>query len=246
MKKILLLSFIILLFTDNVPAQSIKAKLSPLTKKYLKEIKYLTGEQNLVRNYAYKKERSTTYISALIKVNNAIDIFRLNALRIKIGTKAGNIWTAQIPIENVEGFIQISGIDYIQIDEPAIPTLDFARADTRVDSVHEGYDLPMPYNGEGVVVGVIDAGFDFSHPTYFDTTGSGYRVKKVWLQKNNSGPNPAGYVYGTELTDSTAMWSVGYDDDQTHGTHVSEFVPDPVSEVLMMGKNSVVLHTNLM
>lgn len=221
MKKILLLSFIILFFASTLVAQKSTAKLSPLSKKYLKEIKYLKGEQNQVRNYVYKKKGNTTYISALLKVNNTIDVSQLNALRIKIGTKAGSIWTAQIPIENVEAFIQVSGIDYIQLDEPAIPTLDFVRADTRVDSVHEGYDLPMPYNGEGVVVGVIDAGFDFGHPAYFDTTGTGYRVKKVWLQKNNSGSAPAGYAYGTELTDSSAMWGIGYDDDQTHGTHVS-------------------------
>ena len=221
MKKILLLSFIILFFASTLVAQKSTAKLSPLSKKYLTEIKYLTGEQNQVRNYVYKKKGNTTYISALLKVNNTIDVSQLNALRIKIGTKAGSIWTAQIPIENVEAFIQVSGIDYIQLDEPAIPTLDFVRADTRVDSVHEGYDLPMPYNGEGVVVGVIDAGFDFGHPAYFDTTGTGYRVKKVWLQKNNSGSAPAGYAYGTELTDSSAMWGIGYDDDQTHGTHVS-------------------------
>ena len=86
MKKILLISFIIIFFTDIVLAQNIKAKLSPLTRKYLKEIKYLTEEQNLVQNYAYKKEGNTTYISALIKVNNTIDDFRLNALRINSST----------------------------------------------------------------------------------------------------------------------------------------------------------------
>ena len=202
-------------------AQNGTPKLSPLSKKYLKEIKNMKGEYRLIHNYVYKISGNRTYISALIKVNNAVNDAQFNLLGVNIGTRAGNIWTIQIPIENVEPFIHLSGIDYIQLDEPAFPTLDFARSDTRVDSVHAGYGLPMPYNGEGVVVGVVDAGFDFGHPAYFDTTGTGYRVKKVWMQKNNSGPAPAGYSYGTELTDSIALWNIGNDNGQSHATHVS-------------------------
>jgi hypothetical protein len=68
-------------------------------------------------------------------------------------------------------FIHINGIEYIDIDMPSVPDLDNARLYTRVDSVHAGINLPMPYSGKDVVVGVVDAGYDFRHPVYFDTNG---------------------------------------------------------------------------
>lgn len=219
MKRTTTLLAFCLFLSIRLIAQTTVPKLSPLTKKYLKEIKKFTGEQ-LLHNYVYKTRGNTNYVSAFIKVNNSINDAQLLALNIQIGTRAGKIWTVQVPIQNVDAFTQLSGIDYIQLDEPSIPHLDFARGTTRVDSVHGGFNLPMPYNGAGVVVGVVDAGFDFGHPSFFDTTGTVYRVKQAWLQKNNTGPNPAGYSYGTEITDSTTLWNVGYDNLGTHGTHV--------------------------
>ena len=99
-------------------------------------------------------------------------------MNIFIGTKAGNIWTVQIPVEKLQLFIQLKGIDYIQLDEPVFVALDSARHDTHVDSVHQGNNIPHAYTGKNVVVGIIDAGFDFTHPTMMDTTGTIYRVKE--------------------------------------------------------------------
>lgn len=118
-------------------------------------------------------------MSAIIKVNAAFNESAAQSLGVVIGTKAGLIRTVQIPVEEFNAFTFISGIDYIQIDEPVYPNLDNARVDTRVDSVHNGYSLPMPYNGDGVVMGIVDVGFDFKHPAFFDTTGVNYRIKKV-------------------------------------------------------------------
>ena len=99
-------------------------------------------------------------------------------------------------------FTTLPGIAYIQLDEPVVmPHLDVARKDTRVDSVQGGYHLPMAYSGKNVVVGVIDFGFDYNHPAYYDTTGTAYRIKRVW-EMNGSGPAPAAYGFGRELTDT--------------------------------------------
>ncbi len=85
-----------------------------------------------------------------------------------------------MPFQNFKAFTAIKGIDYIQIDEPAQPHLDVARRTTRVDSVHRGINLPMKYSGKDVVVGVIDFGFDYNHPSFYDTLHNLYRVKRVW------------------------------------------------------------------
>lgn len=207
-------------FSQNI--YPVQAKLSPLTQQYLlKSEKNLSGKP--LPGYVYKiTADGKIYISALIKVDKNLSENYFADLGVRIGTKAGNIWTAQVPVEHAEEFTRLKGISYIQFDEPITPCLDSLRKVTRVDSVHAGYGLPIRYNGDGVVVGVIDYGFDYGHPEFFDTTGTGYRVVKVWEQKTVTGVPPSGYIYGSEMTDSTEMWSKGTDNkDNTHGTHVA-------------------------
>ncbi|HRO43132.1 MAG TPA: S8/S53 family peptidase [Flavipsychrobacter sp.] len=195
------------------------AKLSPRTKIFLLQIEQKPN--SLPPNYIYKQIGSETYLSAFIKVNATIDEATMRTLGVKTGTKAGNIWTIQIPVAKLRSVSLINGIEYLQLDEPIHPTLDAARILTKVDSVHAGLgSLPSPYHGDNVVVGVIDAGFDYRHPSLFDTTGARYRVKRIWEQ-TNAGTPPTGLTYGNEIKDTMTMWNEGNDMPTSHGAHVT-------------------------
>ncbi|MGN6477489.1 MAG: S8/S53 family peptidase [Flavipsychrobacter sp.] len=219
MKKIWILLFV-LLISVNVNAQENKPpKLSPITRQYLQKVKQ-SGDGGYVPGYVYKTIGGRQYMSGMIKVRDASVETAMKKMGVKIGTKAGNIWTVQVPVSQVRNFTSLIGIDYIQLDEPAIRSLDSARRATHADSVHGAVGMWMPYTGKDVVVGIVDAGFDYGHPVLFDTSGSKYRVKKVWEEKTTGTP-PSGFSYGNEITDSAAMWAKGTDDGQTHGTHVA-------------------------
>lgn len=201
----------------------VKPRLSPLTKKYLHDAAALKRGEKSPPGYLYKKgSDGKLYISALIKVADAASVQqKLTAIGAKVGTKAGNIWTVQVPYDKMDSFCQTSGISYIQIDEPARSNLDFARKTTRVDSVHRGINLPMKYSGKNVVMGIIDFGFDYNHPTFYDTVHAGYRIKRVW-ELNTVGTPPTGYTYGHEMTDTLLIKAQGTDNNrQTHGTWVA-------------------------
>ncbi len=215
-----ILSIFICTLAQAQVAQEVKPKLSPLTRHYLKQLK--TAKEKTLPGYIYNKKAGITYISALIKVSDAAlaqqNIERIGAI---IGTKAGRVWTVKVPLDKVTEFTQLSGIKYIQLDEPVQPHLDVARKTTRVDSAQAGYGLPMGYSGKNVVIGVIDFGFDYNHPTFYDTFGTSYRIKKVW-EMNATGTPPAGYSYGKEITDTNLIKSEGTDDPhQNHGTSTS-------------------------
>jgi minor extracellular serine protease Vpr len=206
-------------------AQEVLPTLSPVTKTFLREASHMKGNDFLPKGYVYKRRvDGKVCVSAIIKINNSAAEpvqASLNKINSTIGTKAGNVWTVQIPIENVKEFTTINGISYIQIDEPVIPNLDIARKTTRVDSVHSGYSLPIGYSGKGVIVGVIDFGFDYNHPSFYDTLGNKYRVVKAW-EMGTTGTPPAGYSYGHEITDTIALKAKGTDNVvQTHGTGVA-------------------------
>lgn len=203
----------------------LKPQLSASTQQYLWRIdNEHSGTAAIMNEFVYKQDASgNVFVSTLIKVQPGFNPSVLTALGVHIGTKAGNIWTAQVPLNNMRSFTQLSGIQYIEMDQPSYPALDTARKTTRVDSVHNGYGmLPQPYSGQGVVVGIIDAGFDYTHPTFYDTAYNAYRIKRVWEEKNTSGTPPAGYAYGTEFSDSLSIYTKGHDiTTGTHGTHVA-------------------------
>ncbi len=197
-------------------------KLSAGAKQYLWKLEHEKPEVPYVfSQYVYRTDaQNKLCISAIIKVQPGFTGNGLDSLGVRINTRAGDIWTAQVPVESVRDFMALPGIKYIEMDQPAVALLDSARSATHVDSVHAGIGLSMPYTGKNVVVGVIDAGFDYSHPTFYDTAYQTYRVKRVWEEKT-AGTPPAGFFYGKEYADSGAIQAKGYDIiDGSHGTHV--------------------------
>lgn len=219
MKK-LFSSFIILIagFSIASAQNAVKPQLSPRTKRYLQQANQNTDH---VPDYVYKQIDGKTYISALIKVGNDVDQTKFDALGVYIGTKAGNVWTAQIPVTQVAAFTNVPGIAYIAFDAPIFPVMDSARRQTHADSAQQGINLPSGITGKDVVMGIIDAGFDFTHPAFFDTTYNQYRIKRVWTQKT-AGMPPIGFAYGKEIADTAAIKAQSYDNNiLSHGSHVA-------------------------
>lgn len=99
---------------------------------------------------------------------------------------------------------------------------DTTRIVSQVNEVQNGISngLPLNYRGSGVVVGIVDIGFQPDNPTNYSADGSLYRVKRFWHQSEKSGTPPSGFSYGTEYTTSNAI-KAARNDDGTHATHVT-------------------------
>jgi subtilisin family serine protease len=96
--------------------------------------------------------------------------------------------------------------------------------DGRVDSVRMAINLPQEFTGQGVIIGVTDWGFDYTHPVFYDTLMQNYRVLRAWDQFRTSGPAPEGFDYGTEIVGQEALLAYKCDtsnvyDSAYHGTH---------------------------
>ncbi len=224
MKKLLLVALASWMMAFHASSQdnsSITAKLSPRTQQYLLTTRKTENKNRPLPDYVYKKTATDIYMSALIKVTGTVVQADLDALGVHINTRAGSIWTAMIPISNVEAFTKIKGISYIELDEPVSLKLDSARRTTRADSAQHGIGLPHGFSGKNVVLGIVDVGFDYTHPTFYDTTGTHYRIKRVWEEKKIGTP-PSGFAYGNEITDTNAMIAAMTDNSaNTHGMHVA-------------------------
>ncbi|MCK5278260.1 MAG: S8 family serine peptidase, partial [Cyclobacteriaceae bacterium] len=204
--------------------------LSPSTRLFINELEKINYSSARIdystfnENYPLVEINDKNYIGALAKVSEKISEEVLKNIGVKIGSKVNDIWSLKIPISSLSMLVEIEGIDYLDIDNKIHTTLDSARSVTMVNSVHQGLDLPKAYTGDGVVVGIIDKGFDYTHPTFYDTTGNTLRISRVWNQADDSGTPPTiyGLWYGTELIGQNQILNNQYSDSsESHGTHVA-------------------------
>jgi subtilisin family serine protease len=135
-------------------------------------------------------------VHGLAEVSDRKTLEAIQDLGGTVLSSIGSIHTLRLPLASYLAFSQLTGVKFFQLDRPVAPHLDSARVATRVDQVHAGLQLPRPYTGKGVLIGNIDGGFDYMHPTFYSPFGE-KRWVAVWDQ-NRGGTPPAGYTYGHE------------------------------------------------
>ena len=161
-------------------------------------------------------------LHAFVTLAEGVDIKALDGYGVRVNSVVGDMMTVQIPAKNFNSLVASSICSYIDLGHRARPYLDKARADMGIDYIHQGINIPQGYDGTGVVVGILDNGFEFGHPSFYDSTGTTLRIKKVWVQFDNSGTAPSGFSYGTEYATQADILAAGTDYTNTgHGTHVA-------------------------
>ncbi|MCC6542253.1 MAG: S8 family peptidase [Flavobacteriales bacterium] len=145
---------------------------------------------------------------------------------VMVGARKGNIQSFRIDASHLDRLYTLPGLDYAELAGKVKPDLDRVRYATRVDSVQHGWGLPQSYTGRDVLIGITDWGFDYQHPTFYDTSMTTYRVRAAWDHYRQAGPAPAAYGYGTQLTTQAELLAAGADtsniyNNATHGTHVA-------------------------
>lgn len=136
-----------------------------------------------------------------------------------------NTATVRLTLDALQRLAKQQGVEYIQITSGATQMLNLARQEAGTDQIHKGTDLPQAYTGAGVVVGVVDAGFDYMHAAFRRPADGALRIKRVWEQGATTldgASAPAKYGYGIELnTPELIEKAQGDSDSNSHGTHVA-------------------------
>lgn len=160
-------------------------------------------------------------VSAMLMLAEGRTSEELATYGVKLNQLAGGIYTATIPVDRFEALAASGLCKTIDMGERMELHLDNARENLGIDQIHTGMYLPHGYDGTGVVVGVIDIGFEFCHPSFYNAEGN-FRVKRAWNQRDTLGVHPAGYSYGTEYTTEAEMMAAETDYTRhTHGSHVA-------------------------
>ena len=161
-------------------------------------------------------------IAAYIHTTDDFDYDALEALGVTVNVRAANICTARIPLAAIDKVAQTEGVVYVDAAARVRPMMDKAREACGVDDVHSGTGLTQAFTGQGVVVGIVDQGFQYDHVNFYDADLSTLRIQRVWEQDWTGGTSPDGYSYGGEMTTADDMtYYLGDVTTSSHGTHVA-------------------------
>lgn len=151
----------------------------------------------LARKYA---SGTTQPVSVLVKGN----IATIRSLTVQAQGKfryfSGDIASIVIPANKLALFMSNPEIKKLEARSHSVKAMnDSMLVVNNVTGVHDGNSpLPQGYDGDGIVMGVIDAGIDVTHPDFQDTLGK-TRIKWLWDQKlADSANTPQPYGYGQE------------------------------------------------
>lgn len=204
MKKRPLLFFTLLIFSTAIFAQS-KMNLSLLLKNN-------SSSTELIDVFVKGDISAIEQITA--SVNGKIKYAYATIAAIKIPASALSTFAAHKKIQRIEAF------------PPRFKLMnDTMLLHNNVIPVHLGTSpLSQGYNGDGVIIGIIDSGIDFSHPDLQDSLGN-TRIKYLWDQRLPLAANTPVYGYGQEW-DNTGidggLAAASTDIDwYGHGTHVA-------------------------
>lgn len=224
---------ILLAFCHIVPMFAQREKMSA----YLRRLTMQHTALNQARQSENAKLPKTT---VLIKTNNPGIIAEQESLGACLLRSWNNIHALVIPIENLKQLAAKSEVLRIEANEPCMLTNDTTAHVTHVqhnpfysltsnewgnESGNDWGDVRTEFGltGKGVVVGVMDIGFDLTHPSYLSPTTGESRIRAVWDQLDQSEDGEEMAV-GRSYTTPQQLSQKQHTADahlSSHGTHTS-------------------------
>lgn len=169
-----------------------------------------TGAQHL--SYGPRVFKANEALSLLVLTNNPE---ALTAFVKAAGYHANPIVDQLVVVDAPISFVPKLNAhpDVLQVDLSQQHQLFMkeARVASNVDFVHKGFGLDTPFKGKGVIIGVIDQGFQYRHAAFNRADGTS-RVLAMW--NRGSGDNTIQPVLGDNIPDDGEAKG-------SHATHVT-------------------------
>ena len=163
-------------------------------------------------------------LCAFVKVTDD-GLQRLKDEGCQVLASFGDIHIADIPVDRLRALSLDSRVLRIEASRPLRVLNDSSAIRSRSLDVRLGKGLSNPFTGRGVVVGLLDVGFDLTHPNFYSADRQHYRIKQFWDMlaiddKDVSGGQRA--EVGAVFSDSVSILRHARSVDShvsPHGTH---------------------------
>lgn len=221
-KKFFGLLALLLMGCGSMLAQS---KLAPMVSAYVQQAK--------TKRAASAEEQKPGLFMVNVQADANPDEVsgQIAGMGAEVKAAMGHMLMVAATAEQLPEIARLEGVLNIAKGTKPLLKLDKSRQVTHADEVQNGTgeQLPQAYNGDGVIIGVIDSGFDFTHPVFKDDKGN-LRIKAVYMSgmTYTDGKGKKAVIDGKEL-DGTLFDTPEMILDTTqlkqtntfHGTHVA-------------------------
>ena len=220
MKKILMMAAV-LCCTVSIEAQTSfqKTKMSSWLHQH-----YLQEQQAIKKNGGPRREKGRpvkNYMLTLVKSDGEIEAIRQQG-GVVMQDFGNDICAAFLPIDKLGELEQNSHVLRMEANAPSEQMNDTSAVILGVDKAwnqEHSSALPQAFTGKGVVAGVMDVGFDFTHPAFRNSDGTS-RIKWFWDPVAPDATNDGlGMVYSTPAEVLAARFCTNAD-SENHGCHV--------------------------
>ncbi len=92
-------------------------------------------------------------------------------------TQLDDIYIVNVPTEQLAALAACDEVERMETSTSGELTMDVNPAWMDTNPVYTGVGLPQGYDGTGVLVGIVDCGFDLTNPLFYSTDGKKYRLK---------------------------------------------------------------------
>ena len=169
--------FFLLLFAFCAIGAMAQGKYSPSAQLLLKE------QSSMQQAKSNEAER---YIHTTLQVSD-VDVLEQHG--IAVCTQVGELTTALVPVSVFAQLGDIPEVSYIDAGQTSRTLLNVALPAIGYDKILTSNYTPEPYLGKGVIVGVVDLGFQWDHAAFRNPDGS-TRILAAWNQNDKSGTAP--------------------------------------------------------
>ena len=97
------------------------------------------------------------------------------------------IISATVAVSYIPTLAEMEEVEYMNGPRQFRASMNSTREVTSVNKIHAKEGLETPFTGKGVIIGVIDQGFQYKHHAFLDKDGN-TRVRAVWNHQANSRP----------------------------------------------------------
>lgn len=160
-------------------------------------------------------------VCVFVRADTAVAGRLLEESGCRVYDRRGDIYIASVPVRRLGSLAASAAVSRIEASPSCVTTMDTTTAIVRASAAHAGISLPQAYTGRGVVVGVMDVGFDLTHPNFYDSTASDYRIGAFWDQLDTDTVG-SGLPVGREYRGREALLAKAHSADAhliSHGTH---------------------------
>lgn len=220
MKKILMMAAV-LCCTVSIEAQTSfqKTKMSSWLHQH-----YLQEQQAIKKNGGPRREKGRpvkNYMLTLVKSDGEIEAIRQQG-GVVLQNFGNDICAAFLPIDRLGELEKNPHVLRMEANAPSELMNDTSAVILGVDKAwnqEHSSALPQAFTGKGVVAGVMDVGFDFTHPAFRNSDGTS-RIKWFWDPVAPDATNDGlGMIYSTPAEVLAARFCTNAD-SENHGCHV--------------------------